>query len=200
MASRDPAPSNNPYDHPRWGTSPRTVYYYHLTPVPTPKLFDVKAYYFERESRISNIRNVIRDLGINARAGDSVPPQCGDNFDSFPWRRKSYIVILIDSPTVRLNRGEAIEFFVRDGSTPNHSFFDADDFHDINLATSNDTRPYIVSAVCFINHMARAPDGVDLDPGEDQFFHFRLKYTPPPPGFRWPDSGGTNMGPPVPPP
>jgi hypothetical protein len=195
------ATSTSAYDHPRWGTSPRTVYYYHLTPVPGPDEFDVKAYYYERESRIGSIKNVIRKLALNARADDAVPPLCGDSVTSFPWRRKSYIVFLIDSPVLRLVPGDAIQFYTVGGSPENHTFFDAEDFDDIDLATPDDPGAPTVSAVCFINHMKRAADGIDLDVGEMQHFHFRLNYGPRARGrSRFPDSGGTNMGPPVPPP
>jgi hypothetical protein len=195
----------NVYKGSHWGTSPRTVYYYHLTPVEDERLFEVKAYYYERESRIGSIKNVIRQLALNARACDAVPPQCGKAFDTFKWRRKSYIAILIDSTTVQFDKDDAVTFYQKDGSFENHTFFDGDDFDDINLATAEDREDRIVTAVYFINHMKRAPDGIDLYVNENQLFHFKINYhlvgqAAEAEPDRFPDSGGTNMGPPVPPP
>lgn len=147
---------------------------------------------------------LIPDLIANARStGIKNPVVSGNNFYNIQWRRKSYVLIVIDEddwPFQRRNNGNiAAAFNISKGSTPNHSFFDAMDIEvDIpNGSGGTDTR----YAIAFINHMKRNADGDDLIQGDTQRFEFDayvdVKYAPPaaPPLKIILDPGGTNQGP-----
>lgn len=189
--------------------NPYTIYFYYIGPNPNGHP-DVREYYRTgRELRHrEDVESAVKELTVNARKprGEQSPPPTNVFWKNMVWKRKSYIAILIDDPLFRFKRPGVI--FDRDyGSLPNHSFYDAWD-REIDIPTDDD-QPSQCALVCFINHMKDAV-GNDLDEREEHF-HFDL-YTEPPLRDRsqvlgervvrprYPDSGGTNMGPPIGPP
>ena len=171
----------------------------------------------------AGLRELTTQLARNAR--QDLASQNPQPFTAaFSWTRKSYIIILVDDPKFRFEQGNAIRLTAVDGGT-NHSFFDGLDFGDIDLpGPLGGAVVERVSAVCFIDHMKRNLAGHDLLLGDIQ--RFRRELSPvitfrfakvgasggltkllkaakgllmgDPPQFE--DDGGTNMGPPVPPP
>jgi ubiquitin-protein ligase len=173
------------------------------------------------------LRGLVTRLANNARpTGPKKPPRIGKgNFNKTPWVRKAYVAIFLEEANWNLRKKpsdgseSAITFIVEEGNKvglPNHSFFDA-----IDLAITmpirrprpggptEDTR----SAIVFVNHMKRDEDGIDLgheDPNnskyEKQEFVFKLivnvnaEMPDDPPTVFIIDPGGTNEGPPLPPP
>lgn len=173
------------------------------------------------------LKAIITRLAVNARPLGN-PPRTRDpardpigHFTQVEWTHKSYIVFFIDEVNWRCHErlnGDAVIFIEKAGSQdwkPNWTFFDALQF-DIDMPKrtgGTDQR----TAIAFINHMKADDAGRDI--GEDAAGN-------PLPG-PWPmerqkfqfliclevlfdngsshmtvilDPGGTNLGPPVPPP
>jgi hypothetical protein len=170
---------------------PHSIYFYYMTLDPV----EIKRYYFDNLGPIGNIDDLIKFLTVNARNGRDLPPQISD---TAKMRRQSYLVLLLDSDTERLVGGEAIVFYDGAGMyKDNFAFFDGED-KIIDLATIPG-RAELRSAVLCANHMFRDDQYNELWDDEVHPYRFKIRY-----GTRLPvlevDSGGTNMGPPVPPP
>jgi hypothetical protein len=90
--------------------------------------------------------------------------------------------------------GNAVTFEDLGGVEKNHSFFDG---WDLTVDTSQGwDGSRFASAVVFVNHMTKDQSGQELD-ASAQHFPFKLHTNRHP---LYPDSGGTNMGPPIGPP
>ncbi|MEA3030213.1 MAG: hypothetical protein QOG13_1538 [Sphingomonadales bacterium] len=166
----------------------------------------------------ATLNGLMKTLALNARpTGSGNPPANGSNFRNIVWNRKSYIGIFIDEGNWALhkfaNQDPGVLFITdpKDGKAglENHTFFDAMDL-DITMpifrpksgAPTEDQR----SAIVFMNHMKADEAGNDLGGGgTGQFFQFKMFF-----GVKFADGtdgmtvifdpGGTNMGPPLPPP
>lgn len=155
--------------------------------------------------------DIVYKLALNGRPGVRCkdPPKLDThNFDDIPWKRKSYIAIFIDEGNWSFHRrqaGKPSVAFDPDWGTPNHSFFDALDlvFDMPNKYTKGTDKR---SAIFFINHMKRNAKGDDLLKWESQPFKFDMwlaavfaetSQRGMTANF---DPGGTNLGPPLPPP
>jgi hypothetical protein len=159
----------------------------------------------------ADLKDLITQLALNARRDVAVQnPQPITSV--FQWKRKSYIIMLVDDPGFAFDKRRAISITLAEGPDlgENFSFFDGVDFDDIVLPNSNGGTE-CVTAVCVTNHMKRDAAGNDIGK-ESQRFSTRLS---PPIQFvfarvsemalllgdgGFSDDGGTNMGPPVPPP
>lgn len=179
---------------------PRCVYYYHLVPQPDGDDPYVTHYYYTHSNnRIpeEDIEEVIRKLGRNARKPkhERTIPACGEGEKYIVWSRKSYIVVLIDDDQLTLEKDNGIEVRY---PAENLSLFDGTDVT-VDLSDSRDGS-LVRTAVWCINHMKNTLGGGDMDT-ELQRIDFTVNTSPRQLRNRhWPDSGGTNMGPPVPPP
>lgn len=151
----------------------------------------------------------IERLARNARAGGNQPDPAA--VQDAPWRRKSYIVMVMDDPKWKFTRygpndEAALAFNPSKGSTDNHSFFDASD---MNVDIKDDGSEYL-SAVYFVNHMKKNDQGDDLMyqadgvTGDSQKFVYTLFYDVTHGNGSVQqhshDPDGTNLGPPQPPP
>jgi hypothetical protein len=167
------------------------------------------------------VKKITKNLVLNGRR-DSLPdptgfcpPSCGDESTKIKWRRKSYIVVVVDDPNWRLARraGQEIDPILVAPKTPNHCFFEAFEwtikmpFHAPTAAFDD----YYTSAVALRNHMSRNEEGDDLGNGKEEKFVFgvnvqrlkkvrgKRKFVPE--FFHVPiDPDGTNLGPPLGPP
>jgi len=190
------AASVGPNYEPRLGTrkyrkTPRCIYFYYIDPTVSGSIWHY--YYADREDEIDpeDMEAEIIKLANNARKplGNQIPPPDGANFANIVWTRKSYVVFLIDDPDATFTTGNAIAITPESGT--NYSFFDAKDFR-VPSKISGKTVPVFYC----INHMKKDRLN-DLEKAK-QRFRFTL-----PPGINIipaQDNGGTNMGPPVPPP
>lgn len=173
----------------------------------------------------SNLREIVTRLAKNARPGGprpKRPPRDRDvNFENLEWNRKCYVAIYIEEANWKFHKfpvdNSAIMFVTttQDGTVPapNFSFFDAIDFEiemPITRPRRNGPTSDSRSAIVFVNHLKRDAEGNALggDNGEpeEQKFEFKMFVKV---NFSQGDSapmtvifdpGGTNMGPPVPPP
>jgi hypothetical protein len=156
-----------------------------------------RAFNLNQDSPIYN-RRVLIDR-INDHAQDifdgRIEPE-GEHFESFEWTRKSFIVILLTHEGWYFPQGDAIVFDETKGQG-NHTFFNA--FHPrVSVRTSGGER--VIPALCFTNWMVDAY-GRNLHDNQREEFHYILFASQ---GVRAVeaaiDPGGTNLGPPVPPP
>jgi hypothetical protein len=195
---------NHPvYDPGKVAISPECIYFYYVT-LTALKRPVVCVYYYDhkRPFGAGELVESIKALARNARLNEDVPPKCGTTFECINWQRKSYFVMMLDHDDIFLMPDNAIMFDVAGGHTPNHTFFDGDD---INIEVQNISGDMdLVPALCCINYMSRNEAGNDLGPEERQHFIYKI-YTksrtrPDFIGQDVIDPGGTNLGPPVPPP
>jgi hypothetical protein len=195
----EPRLGNDPFKK-----KPHVMYFYYFG-FKTNGIPDIQHYYRDNGAQPiedNQLPGVIRNLALNARDGGQSPPQIGKDFENILWRKKSYFVILIDSPSWNLIKDRALVFNPEKGSVPNHSFFDGEDF-DIDVSKDGDGSE-MRTAICCINHMKKNENGDDIHKNPDgtperQRFVFTLIYNL----LGYPstvDPDGTNMGPPNPPP
>jgi hypothetical protein len=184
---------------------PATIYFYFVTKASGS--WSVKHYFYVHGrdpitdvSPHSDLEERVRLLARNAQNNGNNPPQCGANWEYIVWNHESYFVILIDDPTVKFDQNNAIEFDLLKNGTPNHSFFDGREFTVPLPDQAGVTQAF--PAFCCINHMKRNEAGNDLG-DYPEYFHF-VPHTSPTLRslgiLEFTDSGGTNMGPPSPPP
>ena len=128
----------------------------------------------------ANVPGRLNALALNARPGTRVknPPMLPDhNFDNIIWTRKSYIAIFFDEASwqfhTRSGGKAALVFKPGPSTTPNHSFFDAQDV-ELTLPNSFSGGTDQRSALFFINHMKRNEAGDDLVQGDGQMFEFEM--------------------------
>jgi hypothetical protein len=188
---------------------------------------EARHYYYshgEKKLRFRSVKRIIRELGLNARSDketphSGVPPIHGTAFQDIYWRRKSYLVILIDykngAKKWGLEKLNALTFIPDTtlGYEENHSFFDGRDY-EVDLSDRKDGSE-MRAAICCINHLTKNDQGDDLSYENNklgtQGFKLHINFDPPfvetskahgrsDVVIMYPDSGGTNMGPPVPPP
>lgn len=204
-------PKCNPYRRRRheakFSKTPWSAYFFYFGPAPKGKearRFD--RYYYvshHRPIKRKHLRDLITHLALNARLdrSEQYPVPHPTPTSQSEWKRKSYLIALVDDPGFRFTPDEAFYFDTSRKGLPNHTFFDAKDFDDIELpALDKPGEKQKVSAVCVINHMKRVDEGDLLKSDDPQFF--AIRFCPSPMGIRpaREDDGGKNVGPPVPPP
>ncbi|HLL30000.1 MAG TPA: hypothetical protein VK403_03285 [Allosphingosinicella sp.] len=170
---------------------PACMYFYYMT---TTDDAAMRHYYYTHGGNTiqdAEVEGIIQKLTANARANGSNPPQCGEGERYIVWSRKSYIAVVIDDSAVTFEADHAVSVHPE---TANHTFFDGWTGK-VNMPSG----PSPIAAFYCINHMKLNQNGEDLD--EDvQSFAFRMHVVGAAQPRQFPDSGGTNMGPPVPPP
>lgn len=193
--------------------SPSCFYLYHIVKRPGERT-SVRAYFYDRGEEIESAHE-LQQLLIGNAAGDrhslleniyfgrDWPVEVGKGFDAVNWRRKSHIIVVLDHPTRRLKECGAVTFFPGDNDhKDNFCFCDAVDWDDFQVVDSSG-ETLTLSAVSFINHMNADDLDGDIKPGHRHAYRFRIK-SQKRDGLRDDDytydSGGTNLGPPVPPP
>lgn len=180
---------------------PHSIYFYYVGPEyidgsgdPYRKVFHY--YYFDPDRPIyhDEVEDRVTALAENARRHPSrqYPPAHGEDFKYVVWDCKSYIVFLVDDD-IELERDGAVDFQPTIwGGGDNHSFFDA---WDMSIEVAGNLRP----AVGCVNYMKRDLSGADLGRIK-QVFTVTVNPKTGSKRLTWPDSGGTNNGPPIGPP
>jgi hypothetical protein len=171
---------------------PACVYFYYIIWDKKEKRWKALHYYRtfgSAQIEYEDIYPILVDLIENARdeIDNQLPPPSGAEFEYIVWTRKSYFAIFVDDDRIKL---EPNGLSIWSPGEDNYSFFDA------KQLTYDDR-----ALVYCINHIKKNEQGSNLGYASQQF-KFKLTTTPDLPWFsrRPPDSGGTNMGPPVPPP
>ena len=177
---------------------PWTAYFYYIAKTSNGYALPVRYNYYSYHERIKrdDLDELIECLTHNARrqpADQEIKPSDINE----EWRKKSYIIFAIDDPNYEFEKPG----IVLDPSSgkPNHTFYDAKNFNGIPVKIPGTEQHSKVSAIAILNHMKRGWDEEDLMTGDlPQKFYFQFL---PPIRFPFlPDDGGTNLGPPVPPP
>jgi hypothetical protein len=196
--------SEDPYEErrhlPKYDKRPHSIYFYYI--YKDAGVYNVRHYYFDNVVAVkrNDLKDIATNLANNARLPVSAqdPQPKGTGINDIEWKRKSYLIVLIDDPAYELAKHRAIEFHYWDGDGGNHTFFDAKDL-DVDLPRQQGgPGTERVSAVACLNHMKKNKNGNDLEEHDRQTFYFVLHPVLGPRIF--PDDGGTNLGPPVPPP
>jgi hypothetical protein len=193
-------PHDRRYGHPPYDDTPWSLYYYHITEERGGLITaEYKVASVDEEIRKSDIEDLTRRLALNARR----PPR-----EQFPigrtvrwrdvvWRRRSYFVAVIDIPGTVFKEPAMIFKADWDGY-PNYTFYDGENFS-VEVGAST------LSAFYCMNHMKRDQAGTGLGKGlpvehRKYSFDFNTEPTLERRGTPvYPDSGGTNTGPPIPP-
>lgn len=157
----------------------------------------VRAYeYFNIKKAITNPESVMRKLARNAYFDRSSPPCYARSVDGLFRRRKGYVGFAIDSQYHDISDENAITLKLDDGDPADHTFLNPK-YVSVPSGVPGDLTE--ISVVYFENEMRRRPGSepgdLDIKESEDFRIHFTSKR-----GRVVEDSGGTNMGPPVPPP
>lgn len=184
----------------RFRKTPRCMYFYYIG-LDSQGRKVVKHYYYadgDKEIEPEDVERIVTSLAENAIIADEdqqTPPPNGYNWKGMVWTRKSYLAFLLDVPGDDFS-GNVFE--VSSATTgENHSFFDGVVFS-VTLPSHGNGRTD-PPVVCCINHMKKGPGGSDLGRQAERY-ELKLHRTSHSLGDREPDDGGTNMGPPVPPP
>lgn len=180
---------------PKYRKIPHCIYFYYIGDDHAGAR-PFRRYYYpsvDGEIREEHLSGLIRDLAVNARSDGNDPPKDGTDGKNIVWTRKGYLVFLIDDPQVVFD-SEGIVFLP--GSN-NNTLYDAKNI-EVDISDAGD-QSRMVSCVYCINHMKRNKAGDDLE-YEVKKVPFKLRTIPPLVAPVVPDDGGTNLGPPVPPP
>lgn len=187
-----PSRTDNPYDRPNFGTEPHAIYFYYIKPGAMGS--ETKLYFFKDD------KNSIIEADVPGRVKDIIENPRDPKDNSFIWRKKSYLAVVVDDPDWQF-ADEGIKF-VQDGHFhKNHTFYHAK-HTSITVKPRGEQERELALLYC-INHMKKsAKDDDSIDRGKRQCFRFKV-YQKPTPGARslGPyEADGTNLGPPVPPP
>jgi hypothetical protein len=205
---------------------PHCLYLYYITNITRRRntvYFQMKVYYHDNGGKRLGRRKVKKlapKLVLNARRDcltntttqkaepkGYCPPLCGTKFDDVKWRRKSYILVVVDDPHWWLARhaGNKVDPILVNAhsKTCNHNFFGAFEWS-VEMphnAPSGSFDHHRTAAVAFRNHMVRDEAGSELG-DEEQEFSFDINvenqrgdFLPVPI-----DPDGSNLGPPLGPP
>lgn len=187
----------NPYGNPHFAHSddPHCIYFYYIVPNPSdPTNPQVRVFYHDEHKTMTwgRVKKVITGIAQIAAAHDDFPAAIGNSLPAAKWRRKSYLVFLIDSDADEFAPGQAVAFSWR-GMGGNHTFFKGRDWK-VDLSSTKRRR----SAFACINYF-RKNDGTPWHDGDEETFDLSFVLGGQIP-FRRIDDGNTNLGPPVPPP
>lgn len=185
-----------------YSTDVSAIYFYYLKERGGGK-FVAQAYYYDHGDtpiRAEQFDGIVKRLTENAILDTDMPPKMAYDFDGAKWRRKSWLVVVLEDEDSAFDRYDPIVF------DENNSDYDVNySFGDGELIV---TRPEIkgetlqLNGLRAINHMKRNEKGDPLLDGEKAKYKFRLNFSNSRRAhlLNYQDSGGTNMGPPVPPP
>ena len=213
LASPSAVPINKVYTHKldngKYTNHPHCLYLYYIKKEhPDKKTWEkeyIRHYFYAKTNRIAiehdDVVDIVTKMVKNARKREyeQMPPPDGANFKYLSWRRMSYFAIVIDDDVIAFEHDNGVTFDEDDGNNLNHSFFDAEDLQ----FTVGESK---VSLFFCINHMKADSAGNGLGLAMRKF-DFDLNTVP---ALRtdsvtrlrkrFPDDGGTNTGPSVPPP
>lgn len=177
------------------------IYLYYLkfgTTGTKPKSITVH-YFFDPASNIL-IEDKIRDLALSIYKLGVRDPTCyGDSFSDMVRRRKGYFVIVVEDERNRklsmLTFDDRIDFDFKPENFGKHTF-EKPKYMEVKTTSVN-----LQIAYCFNRMKSKKLSRYDkdLEVGERENFGYSLQFDNEK-GAGYSDSGGTNLGPPVPPP
>lgn len=171
---------------------PWCIYFYYIKPQ-TRGAPIVRRYSYSKagsEIQPTELAEVITRLTLNAKRPDDQQNPWPEGYDwkGIVWRRRSYFVVVVDDPARKFVPGSGMTFSAL--GSENITFYDAKDF---KLTVAGRDLPVFYC----INHMKKNRDGDDL--GSSFYYRFYLHTDPRLPDVVYPESGGQNQGPGIPP-
>lgn len=175
--------------------TPWCIYFDYLKPLSDNELM-VRRYNFENpgsEILYDDVPYLLTKLTLNARRPEN---------EQFPWpepqddrkrlfRRKGYFAIVIDHQDYWFIENQGLVF--SESESPNYTFYDGQ-VERIRVGSE------FISAFYCINHMKKDRNGNDASSSPMSYRYTPNTNRPLPRSAFYPDSGGTNMGPPIGPP
>ncbi|MEA3004355.1 MAG: hypothetical protein QOH81_3143 [Sphingomonadales bacterium] len=143
---------------------PHCIYFYYLTMDPDPTRF-VRVYVISRARPIANIQQEVESIVDEIKRGIRTP--CGWRLGDVKWRRRGYLVFIMDDATATLTPGNGVEFGYK-GLGGNHTFFDGDDLTPFDNITG----------VYCLNHMQKAGGGVLGSADPEEIFEISPNHDP----------------------
>ena len=181
---------------------PHTIYFYYVTSRTgtTGTEYDEAILYVLEKSNpipVNTLDTEIIALTRKARNGHPTHPErSGKGFGRDPWRRRSYLVVVLDDDAGdnRFKPGNAVEIARKKGSRrhKNHCFFNGGE-GEIDV----DGKP--IGYLWTVNYM-KAKAGKDVPAGKHHVFSFKFNPTKRRLHDGDEEDHGTNMGPPIGPP
>ena len=144
---------------------------------------------------------IVKRLTEDAKSNLRQPT--GSDFVDIKWKRRSYVAFVLDEPNWTFHKRDAdrcsIVFNLAKDSSPNQSFFDAEDL-DLLIRNPDTGEDEPCSGVYMINHMTKDAEGNPVgDPGQEFFFDMYVDAKYARTNGKMTvilDPGGTNQGPP----
>ncbi|HEY1607090.1 MAG TPA: hypothetical protein VGF77_15990 [Allosphingosinicella sp.] len=180
------------------GLRPMCMYFYYVVSTDDGVGYAVKSFYYDNgDIAIPDEWDVIARLANNARYDSFTPPPFAQTFDAYPWRRKSYLAIVLDDVDWSFVEGGAFEISKKYPiSSNNNCFMEAHD-RDIDVGGGR-----IASAVCCTNYLCDEW-GIPLEAGQEEYYSITMQLSKRDKSSLFGvtiDPGGNNLGPPVSPP
>jgi hypothetical protein len=165
-----PSADDNSVYHHKGNRSPRYMYLYHLK----GHNEETKLYGFKLSSSSPDMQIEVQ------KAVSEIPNKepIGNEYDAI-WTTLSYVVFVLDHPTEKLEKCNAVEFNYNE-TEPNHSFYNGNDLADFGQC----------SAMYCIN-FRRNRRGRPLDIGEAELFKWTINHK----RLMAHNGTGTNLGP-----
>lgn len=180
-----------------------TIYFYYLK-FDSLGEYETRLYYqFNNDTPIENLEHDIATLAINAYRNGNNPPCLGGEVDDLYRRRKSYFVVVVEGwalepiAPMELKRVDA-----HGNQYPSNHTFSHPQYFEVTVANVAGRKVILPGAFCLNVMQSATYPGSDLgemQPREFEDFELYLNLVPPV-FHEYPDSGGTNMGPPIGPP
>lgn len=176
------------------------IYFYYLAKDKNNKLICRSYYFFDRSvnlSTVEKLRQQIIVLSANARIDGDYPPCHGDRFSDLAMRKRdSFYVVVVDDEEYKFSQDDPLRLKTVE-KYPVDASYTFSKSYELDLDMSGyETGPDSITAAYRKNYLKNRLGNV-LNENESESFNLYLN-----PGIPTivPDSGGTNMGPPVPPP
>ncbi|PSJ38895.1 hypothetical protein [Allosphingosinicella deserti] len=156
-------------------------------------VYDIAPYEYYDIYHPFDRREIAQKLFLNAAKDERDPPRFSSSHRKMKMERKSYYIVARDDGADF--EGEPITFTKIGGRSANYTFKNGEKF---SIELILDDRPKKINFACYENHLCKE-NGEDLEDYAYENFSVQVNFV----GGRLrllEDSGGTNMGGPVPPP
>lgn len=182
-------PYNKPSD---WKEKlPHCIYFYYVRR--EGATYRERVYVWPTRSPIDldELHQQIKRLTKNARQNRNEPPPSGWAMEDVVWRKISWVVVAVDERDGKFDQDAAVEIAFEGADRSNHTFFDGgEDEVDIPGEQS-------IHVMWTLNHMRDAAGAMLTKDSPPETFKFTFNPGRP---RAYPDTSGTNMGPPIGPP
>jgi hypothetical protein len=182
---------------------PVSIYLYYIQLQPRVE----RAYYYfdfyEKPFTEAELMDELTELVANAFHNGTTPPSIGSTLSDLKWRRKGHVVIAVDAGGAYVDPGTPLTLkgkATRGDNDGTHTFGGVKYAKvSVHIDAANTKEIEIIYSYNDMQSYGASPPR-DLIEGETETFELTVTPKSGPVALWVPDSGGTNMGPPVPPP